>query len=164
MRLHLADAGAVAEAWSSLRPADSQPTAVVQQMAPRGIDVVLDVHDDRSFGALVSFGVGGVATELLGDRAYAAVPLTVADADDLMRGPKAVALLTGYRGRPPSDLAALADLALRLSSLADDVPELTGCALSVVAAPDSASVLSAQARVAPPVARADTGPRRLPGL
>ncbi len=40
-------------------------------MAPRGVDTVFGVQDDGSFGALVSFGVGGVATELLGDRAYA---------------------------------------------------------------------------------------------
>ena len=63
-----------------------------------GVEVVLTVHDDRSFGALVSFGVGGVATELLGDRAYAAVPLTTADADDLIAAPRAAPLLDGYGG------------------------------------------------------------------
>jgi acyl-CoA synthetase (NDP forming)/GNAT superfamily N-acetyltransferase len=65
---------------------------------PEGVEVVLGVHDDPSFGALVSFGVGGVATELLGDHAYATVPLTDGDADSLIRAPKAFPLLAGYGG------------------------------------------------------------------
>ena len=54
---------------------------------------------DPSFGALVSFGIGGVATELFDDLAYRAVPLTDADAADLIAAPRAAPLLHGYRGR-----------------------------------------------------------------
>jgi acyl-CoA synthetase (NDP forming)/RimJ/RimL family protein N-acetyltransferase len=129
-----------------------------------GVDVVLTVHDDKSFGALVSFGLGGVATELLGDRAYAAVPLTTTDADDLIRAPRAAPLLTGYRGAVPADQAALADLALRLSALADALPEISECALAVTAGPAGAAVTSAEIWVGAPSARPDTGPRRLRGL
>ncbi len=129
-----------------------------------GIEVVLTVHDDPSFGALVSFGVGGVATELLGDRAYAAVPLTTADADDLITAPRAAPLLSGYAGATPVDHAALAELALRLSALADALPELAECRLTAAAAADGAFVTSAVARVAPPTIRGDTGPRRLRGM
>jgi acyl-CoA synthetase (NDP forming)/RimJ/RimL family protein N-acetyltransferase len=70
------------------------------------IEVELSVFDDRSFGALVAFGVAGVATELLGDTAYAAVPLTVEDAAQLIVTPRAAPLLTGYRGSAPCDTAA----------------------------------------------------------
>jgi acyl-CoA synthetase (NDP forming) len=129
-----------------------------------GVDVVLTVHDDKSFGALVSFGLGGVATELLGDRAYAAVPLTTTDADDLIRAPRAAPLLTGYRGAVPADQAALADLALRLSALADALPEISECALAVTAGPAGAAVTSAEIWVVAPSARPDTGPRRLRGM
>jgi acyl-CoA synthetase (NDP forming) len=129
-----------------------------------GVDVVLTVHDDKSFGALMSFGVGGVATELLGDRAYAAVPLTTADAADLISAPRAAPLLTGYGGAVPADQAALAALALRLSALADALPEISECALAVTAGPDGAAVTSAEIWVGPPSARPDTGPRRLRGL
>jgi acyl-CoA synthetase (NDP forming) len=133
-------------------------------LVPEGIDVVLTVHDDRSFGALVSFGLSGVATELLGDRAYAAVPLTTADAADLIAAPRAAPLLDGYGGAVPADRGALADLALRLSTLAEALPELTECALGVVAGPDAAVVTSAQVWIGPPSARPDTGPRRLRGM
>jgi acyl-CoA synthetase (NDP forming)/RimJ/RimL family protein N-acetyltransferase len=131
---------------------------------PAGVEVVFTVHDDHSFGALVSFGVGGVATDLLGDRAYAAVPLTTADADELIAAPRAAPLLTGYGGAPPADLPALADLALRMSALGDALPELAECTVRAVAAPDGAYAVSAQVRLAPPTARSDTGPRRLRGF
>jgi hypothetical protein len=130
----------------------------------QGVEVELALHEDRSFGALVSFGVGGVATDLLGDRAYAAVPLTTADAEELITAPRAAPLLTGYGGAQPADLQALAELALRLSALGDALPEIAECRLAVIAGPRSAHVTSAEVRVTPPTARADTGPRRLRGL
>jgi acyl-CoA synthetase (NDP forming) len=128
------------------------------------VDVVLGVREDPSFGALASFGVGGLASELLGDRSYAAVPLTSADADELLRAPRAAPLLTGYAGAPPCDLTALADLVLRLSALADGLPELTNCRVRAHAAPVGTFVTAIDAAVAPPAARPDSGPRRLRGL
>jgi len=164
VRLHLADAADVQQAWRSLGLSVGS-AATVQRMAPRGVDTVLQVHDDRSFGALVSFGVGGVATELLADRAYAVVPLTSLDATELIGAPKAFPLLTGYAGAEPADLPALAELALRLSRLADDLPEVVEVALApVVAAPAGAYVLAAEIRVAQPIGRDDRGARRLRGL
>ena len=130
----------------------------------QGVAVELALHEDRSFGALVSFGVGGVATDLLGDRAYAAVPLTTADAEELITAPRAAPLLTGYGGAQPADLQALAGLALRLSALGDALPEIAECRLAVIAGSHAAHVTSAAVRVTPPTARADTGPRRLRGL
>jgi hypothetical protein len=128
------------------------------------VEVELSVFDDRSFGALVSFGLGGVATELLGDLAYAAAPLTTQDAEELILTPRAAPLLTGYQGSEPSDLGALADLALRLSALGDGLPELASCRLTALATPIGAHVVDVSAEVAPPTARADTGPRRMRGL
>ena len=134
------------------------------EIPPDAIEVLICVHDDPSFGALASFGIAGVASELLGDRAYAAVPLTAADADVLVRAPRAAPLLMGYSGATPSDLRALADLVLRLSVLADELPELSECRLRVLAAPIGAQVVEVSACVAPAAARADTGPRRLRGF
>lgn len=128
------------------------------------VAVELAVFDDRSFGALVSFGISGVATELLEDTAYAAVPLTEVDAAELIASPRAAPLLTGYGGAAPCDTAALADLAARLSFVADALPEIAECRLSVLATPFGAHVTGCTARVGPPTARGDTGPRRLRGF
>ncbi len=128
------------------------------------VEVVLGIREDPSFGALATFGVGGVVSELLGDRAFAPVPLTDHDAARLVRGVRALPLLTGYDGRPPADLDALADLALRLSALSDALPELAYCRLDGHAGPVGAYVATARAAVLPTRGRADTGPRRLPGM
>jgi hypothetical protein len=128
------------------------------------VPVELAVFDERSLGALVSFSIGGVTTELLGDVAYAAAPLTERDAEQLIHTPRSAPLLTGYRGATPCDTAALADLALRLSALGEGLPEIAECRLTVLATPIGAQVSGIRARVAPPTARTDTGPRRLRGF
>jgi acyl-CoA synthetase (NDP forming) len=153
-------------AWYGIRMACGKDAGEpVRPMAPPGVDTILEVHDDRSFGALVSFGIGGLATELLNDRAYAVVPLTSLDAAELIGGPKAFPLLTGYGGAEPADVPALAEMALRLSALADDLPEVVECTLApMVAAAEGAHVLGATIRVAQPTARSDVGARRLRGL
>jgi acyl-CoA synthetase (NDP forming) len=134
------------------------------EVPPDSVEVVIGVHDDPSFGALASFGVAGVAMELLGDRAYAPVPLTTSDAAELVDAPRAAPLLHGYGGLPPMDRSALADLLLRLSALADAVPELADCTVHALATPIGAQVRSVNARIAPAAARSDAGPRRMRGL
>ena len=119
------------------------------EVPPDSVEVVIGTRDDPSFGALASFGIAGVATELLGDRAYAPVPLTTPDAEGLVRAPRASPLLTGYSGGPPLDLFALTDVVLRLSALAEALPELAECTLHVLATPIGAQVASVSARVAP---------------
>ena len=135
---------------------------IVQRMAPPGVAVRVESVEDPSFGALVSIGVGGIATELLADRAYRAVPLTDVDAADMVRSLRAAPLLLGWRGASPVDVAALEDLLLRVSTLLDEVPEIAALRLaSVLVGASGLAVLEAQVEVAPPHGRPDTGPRRL---
>jgi len=158
VRLSLSTADQVGSAYDELAAA-GMPEVYVQAMAPGDhatVTTVLGVSSDPSFGALVSFGVGGVATELLGDLAYQAVPLTDADAADLIDGPKAAPLLTGYRGAAVIDRAALLDLVLRLSALAEDLPEISELKMEpVLAGPGGVCVAGATGRVGPPGPRLD---------
>ncbi len=134
----------------------------VQAMAPAGVATVLRTAEDPSFGALISFGVGGVSTDLLGDRAFRVLPLTDTDASDLVRAVRAAPLLFGYRGSEPVDVPALEQLLLRVARLAEDLPEVAELELNpVIVAAGGISVLRASARVAVPGARLDAGPRRL---
>jgi len=117
----------------------------------REVPTVFRISADPSFGALVSFGIGGVATELLDDLAYRAVPLTDADAADLIAAPRAAPLLRGYRGSRIVPPEPLIDLALRLSALADDLPEVVDLQLlPVLAGPAGVAVTAATGRVGPP--------------
>jgi acyl-CoA synthetase (NDP forming) len=123
---------------------------VVQPMLTGGVEVLAGVVQEPVFGPLVVFGLGGVATEVLGDHAARLTPLTDTDADDLIHGVRAAPLLLGHRGTPPVDITALAGLLLRVSRLADDLPEVAELDLNpVIAAQDGVQAVDARIRVAP---------------
>jgi acyl-CoA synthetase (NDP forming) len=100
------------------------------------------------FGPVVVFGLGGVATEVLGDHAARLAPLTGADADDLIHSVRATPLLLGYRGQPAADLGGLRDTLLRVSRLAADLPQVAELDLNpVIARPDGITAVDARIRV-----------------
>ncbi|MGP3923762.1 bifunctional acetate--CoA ligase family protein/GNAT family N-acetyltransferase [Streptomyces sp. 8N616] len=136
---------------------------VVQAMAPRGVDTVVRAAIDPAAGAVLSFGLAGAPSELLGDTAHRLVPVTDRDAAELIRSIGTAPLLFGWRGSQPVDTAALEELLLRVSRLVDDHPEVVRVELEpVVVAPQGLTVLGASVSLAPRPAPADLGPRRLP--
>ncbi|MGW3570258.1 acetate--CoA ligase family protein, partial [Streptomyces sp. NPDC000941] len=136
---------------------------VVQRMAPRGVDTVVRAAIDPAAGAVLSFGLAGAPSELLGDTAHRLVPATDRDAAELIRSIRTAPLLFGWRGSRPVDTAALEELLLRVSRMVDDHPEVVSVDLEpVVVAPHGLSVLGAAVRLAPPPPRTDLGPRHLP--
>jgi acyl-CoA synthetase (NDP forming) len=154
-------------AYDDLYSVSGVDTVYVQRMVEKGTSCVIGLQDDPSFGTLLSFGLSGLVSDLLGDRAYRAVPLTDTDAAALVRAPKAAPLLAGYRGDEPADLPALEDLVLRVAALAEDLPEIRSLALEpVLASAAGAFVSSARITLGPPLSRHDSGPRRLrsPGV
>jgi acyl-CoA synthetase (NDP forming) len=123
---------------------------LVQPMITGGTEVIVGVAQEPVFGPLVVFGLGGVATDVLADRAARLAPLTDTDADDLVRSIRSAPVLLGYRGQPAADLTAMQDLLLRVSRLADDLPELAELGLNpVIARPDGVSVVDARIRLVP---------------
>jgi acyl-CoA synthetase (NDP forming)/GNAT superfamily N-acetyltransferase len=161
VRLGLADPAAVRAAYAELTAAFG-PDVLVQTMVPAGVACTIEVVEDPAFGPVVGFGLGGVASELLGDIAWRAAPLTDRAAAALVDEPRAAPLLHGYRGSAPIDRAALIDLLLRVGRLADDHPRIRGLSLNpVLARPDGYSVLHAAVEIGEPGVRRDAGPRRL---
>jgi acyl-CoA synthetase (NDP forming)/GNAT superfamily N-acetyltransferase len=162
IRLDLGGPDVVAGAYRDLAEVTEQAELYVQRMAPKGLSCVLEVLDDPSFGSLISFGLSGIATELLGDRAHRVIPLSTADAYRLIRAPRAAPLLSGYGGAAPVDIAALEELALRVSCLAEDLPEIRSLRLGpVLAAAEAVSVTAARIVLGPPPNWQDGGPRKL---
>jgi acyl-CoA synthetase (NDP forming)/GNAT superfamily N-acetyltransferase len=160
--VHKTDAGAVKldlRTEADVRAAYRELTAsfgatlrqvLVQPMISGGTEVIVGVADDHMFGPLVVFGLGGVATEVLADHVARFAPLTDADADAMIRSIRSAPLLLGHRGAPPADLAALRDLLLRISRLADDLPEVTDLDLNpVIARPDGVLAIDARVKVMP---------------
>jgi len=124
----LADAAAVASAATRLLrvAADAEPAAaaevLVEEMAPPGLELIAGAYRDESFGPVVMAGLGGTVTEILNDVSHRLAPLTQADAVSMIDDLSGSRLLDGYRGSPPADRAALAEILLALSELmlADD--------------------------------------------
>ncbi len=97
---------------------------LVQSMVHSGVEVIVGVTRDPSFGPLVMFGLGGVQVELLKDVTFRVTPLTDLDAKQMLEGVRGAKLLDGYRGAPAGDKSALQEVLLRLSQLAGDHPAI----------------------------------------
>ncbi len=155
VRLHLKGAWAVREAARTMREslaAAGHPVSryLVQAMAEPGPEMILGVVQDPHFGALVACGAGGTAVELIRDVAVRLTPISRPDAEEMIRSLKTFPLLTGYRGRPPADLAALVDTLVRVGALADNLPQIVELDCNpIIAAPRGASIVDARMRVAP---------------
>jgi acetyl coenzyme A synthetase (ADP forming)-like protein len=142
--LDLADEEAVLEAAERIGA-----PFVVQPFVRGGAELLAGAVQDPVFGPLVAFGPGGVLAELIGEAQFRLAPLTDYDAGELVRSGKAGRLVAGYRGAPSADEAALVDLLLRLSLLAEDLPEVAELDLNpVLALPDRCFAVDARVRVA----------------
>jgi acyl-CoA synthetase (NDP forming)/GNAT superfamily N-acetyltransferase len=117
---------------------------LVEPMIIGGIETIVGVVQEPVFGPVVVFGLGGITTGMLADHAARLAPLTDADADDLVRSIRAAgALLEHERG-----IAALRDVLLRVSRLADDLPQVVELDLNpVIVRPDGAVAVDARIRV-----------------
>ncbi|CAL9309455.1 bifunctional acetate--CoA ligase family protein/GNAT family N-acetyltransferase [Streptomyces sp. SudanB25_2051] len=166
VRLDLATEQQLRTAYAELTEALGSPAElrpVVQAMVPRGVDTVVRAAIDPAVGAVLSFGLAGAPSELLGDMAHRLVPATDRDVAEQIRSIRTAPLLFGWRGSAPVDTAALEELLLRVSRLVDDHPEIVAVALEpVVVAHRGLAVLDATVRLAPPPTHTDLGPRRLP--
>ncbi len=105
---------------------------ILQEMVPGGVEVIVGLTQDPSFGPLIMFGLGGILVELIKDVAFRIHPLTDVDAGEMMRSVKGYPLLEGYRGSAPADVAALRQLLLRVSAMVEDVPEIAEMDLNPV--------------------------------
>jgi acetyl coenzyme A synthetase (ADP forming)-like protein len=154
VHLGVADAEHVVAATKSLLTAGPPEAAViVQPMAPAGVETIVGVVEEPGFGPVVMVGLGGPATEVLGDTAASLVPITRPEALDLISSLKASPMLSGYRGAPVADVGELADLLCRVAQLAEHLPEVIEMRLDpVIAMPDGCLVIDARIRVARPLA------------
>ena len=107
---------------------------LVQPMIENGVELVVGMTDDPSFGPLMVFGLGGVYVEVLRDVVFRITPLTNKDASEMVRSIRGYKLLQGYRGAPEADIPAVEDLLLRMSRLVEELPEIAELDLNPVKA------------------------------
>jgi acyl-CoA synthetase (NDP forming)/GNAT superfamily N-acetyltransferase len=134
--------------------APAPPSSPAGPVTADGVEVLIGVRQEPVFGPVVVFGLGGAATGVLGDQAARLTPLTDTDADELILGTDAAPLLSGAGGAPAADTGALADVLLRVSRLADDLPEVAELELNpVIARPDGVRAAGVRVLVGPAESR-----------
>ena len=129
-------------------------------MVRPGIEVIVGLTTDPQFGPAVMFGLGGMYVEVLKDVAFRLAPLSQWDAQAMIHELKSLPLLTGYRGQPAVDLAALERTLLQVSALAEAHPEIKELDLNPVFAHPN-GCLAVDARVVLHAEGAITAPRPL---
>jgi acyl-CoA synthetase (NDP forming) len=160
VRLDLRSAREVSEAFAkiekklvALGKRDEMAGVTVQPMVREGLETIVGMTRDPSFGPLLLFGLGGVQVELLKDVVFRVHPLTDRDASQMVHGIRGARLLQGYRGAPPGDVPRLEETILRISQLAGEFPELAEMDLNplkVLPPGKGCVVLDARVLVRPP--------------
>jgi len=122
---------------------------LLQRMVPEGAEMLVGVAHEPRFGPIIACGAGGTAVELLGDVQFRLAPLSKEDAQEMVRSLRTYPLLTGYRGRPPYDVAALEDLLARVSALVQDLPQVAEMDCNpVIVFEQGIAIVDARVRVA----------------
>lgn len=159
-----AAAAAVEQMEDALRSAGMEQhlgAYLVQEMVSGGIEMVVGVASDPSFGPIVMTGMGGSLVELLRDVSVRITPLTDRDVDEMIDGLKMRPLLSGYRGDPPADEAALKDLIHRIGAMVEDLPEVVELDINPVFVRDTGNgvvAVDVRMKVQPPQRPTSTVP------
>ena len=167
VKLDLKGAEEVRQAFIEIREAFGEKKIVgvaVQRMAPPGTEAIVGVARDPTFGPILMFGLGGIFVEILRDVSLRSIPITEADAEDMIRGIKGRALLEGYRGRS-ADILALKRLLMQISDLVVKHPAIAEMDLNpVILYPDGYAVVDARIILGETLEEADAAPPKVQDL
>ena len=162
--LHKSDSGGIAlninnsdalrVEYSNLmeRIAKNEPNALirgvmVEQMAPKGVEVIVGMRRDTTFGPMMMFGLGGTMVELLKDISFKVAPLTSEDIDEMIEDTLAGKLLKGYRGSPKADIEAVKQVIASLSQLSMDTPAISEIEINpLIVYPEGQGAISLDSR------------------
>jgi acyl-CoA synthetase (NDP forming) len=165
VRLNLTPGSAVVTAATEMREAVARAGFATQQfllqrMAPEGVEMLVGMVNDRSFGPILVCGAGGTAAELLQDIAIRIVPMTDRDASQMVRSLKTFPLLDGYRGRPRADVQSLETLMLRIAGMVEAHPVIAELDLNpVIVTTEGSVVVDARIRIEAAPSRPPIGAR-----
>ncbi len=169
--VHKSDVGAVILGLDSADAVAAAATTLAERMAKigarldgillqrevrGGLEALVGVTVDPTFGPLLVCGLGGVLVELLRDVSFRLTPVSDVDAGEMIDKLRSRRLLDGYRGAPPGDREALIDVILKISALVEAIPELRELDLNpvkVLAPGKGAIVVDGRMRIAPAPSR-----------
>lgn len=118
---------------------------LVQEFAPKGLELIIGLIRDPQFGPTVMFGLGGIFVEVYKDVSFRVAPLNEHDAQSMIEEIRAYKLLTGFRGMEPVDLDALKDALIKVGQIGMDNEEIAEMDLNpVIAYPKGLKVVDAR--------------------
>ncbi len=122
----------------------------VQPMARPATEVIIGMSKDPQFGPVLMFGLGGILVEILKDISFRIVPLTMRDANEMIREIKGYPVLEGYRGQEPANIAVLEQMLLKVSEFVESKPEIKELDINpIFAYRDSALAIDARVILEP---------------
>ncbi|MCL4201776.1 MAG: acetate--CoA ligase family protein [Pirellulaceae bacterium] len=98
---------------------------LIEELANKGVEVILGASRDARFGPLMMFGLGGTLVEVLKDVSFRLAPMWRISAERMVRQIRSFQVLDGFRGNPPADLDAIVDTLLRVSEMVCNHPEIS---------------------------------------
>jgi len=149
VRLNIGNAQAVRSVYHELvetvkrhRPQARITGATVERMYknPHGRELHVGVIRDEVFGPVISFGLGGVAIEVLRDRACALPPLNTFIVQDLIRNTRAAKLIGAFRHMPAVNHAALEQVLLAVSEMVCELPQIKELDINPLVADEQGAV------------------------
>jgi acetate---CoA ligase (ADP-forming) len=126
VRLGLNDGATIRSAFAEMVSDHQDAQIMIQQMAPRGQEVILGMQADEQFGPVLMFGMGGTLVEVLKDVAFRLAPIDATDAHGMVMETAVGQIMQGVRGMRPGDVDALVDVLCRVGQLAVDFPCIDG--------------------------------------
>ena len=131
VQLNLQDAESVEDAFDLMimKIGKRMPDAViegvyVEEMAAKGLEVILGMNRDPQFGPMLMFGLGGIFVEVLKDVTFNLAPITETEAVQMLKSTRSYAMLEGKRGQKRVDIGAIASGLQRISQLTTDFPQI----------------------------------------
>ena len=153
VKLGLGNASKVGSAYSEMTasikkkvPGARIEGVSVQKMATSGVELIIGMNKDPQFGPVIMFGLGGILVEVLKDVSFRLVPVSRLDAAEMVREIKGHALLEGYRGQKPVDIASLEKLIVKVSDFIEKNPQIKELDLNPLFA-DGKNIMAADARI-----------------
>jgi acetate---CoA ligase (ADP-forming) subunit beta len=144
VRLGLADSAAIraaaAELLAAATPDDGEVSVLVAPMVQGNRELIAGLADDPQFGMTVMVGIGGILAEAVADVAIRLVPITPADARDMIDELRTQRLLGPFRGEPAVDRERLVDILVGLSQAAEATPTLVSADLNPLIVVDGVPV------------------------
>ncbi len=118
-------------------------------MAPKGVEVIVGMMRDATFGPMIMFGMGGTMVELVKDIQFRVAPLSEKDIESMVAETMAGKLLNGYRGAPVGDFEALYNVIAQLSHLATEHPEISEIEINppLLVYPEGQGVMAIDSRI-----------------